>query len=943
MSAQRSPKTRRHRQRQRPIAARTLNVPLISIAEISRALASQLDSESVWDTVYDHLNAMFDATTVFIALYLPEIDQLQFLLSVDDGIRADLDPIPLVGVSRAVVQLNSPLFFGDMQVEAQRLASLGIMPDDREPGVWSRAWMGAPLRARAGDAIGLISVQHVQPREFDDDDMAILTTVASTLSLALDNRRLNQIERERRLLAEALTKIGQLVSQNADYDEVLEVLLDQFQRVVGYDSATSLLAALGADDVSKARGTLKLVVSASHDPEHFFRGAELTPLEDTPPARSAASRQPIVVDLPSGMTTWWKDEYTTGRGRPGSWLVVPMVTHERVVGLILLGRHRGTRFVDHDASSAFALARQGAIALENARLYAQSHAHTNTLQQRARRLASLNRMSGLIGMSLDSREVLQTTAQLLNDLFEVDHTGILLFTQPDELDVDPVEAVLTAEFPATGALGLSIPVEGNPMMARLMELGTAIPIEDVNDPSTVDETTRATLERIGSKSALLAPLIACDRMIGSIGLDMTRRRRTFTAEECEMVMTIAGQVAMAVTNAQLYEQALTASRLKSAFLANISHELRTPLNAVIGYSDMLLSDFYGELNKQQRDRVNRINTSGRHLLSLIDDVLDLSKIEAGQVTLARAPLRVSNILDQVIGEVLPAADEKKLTLSAEIRPDERYISADLRAMHQVVSNLVHNAIKFTREGGVTVTVQPITIHEGGTGEPALLLPKGLAVPPGDYVALAVRDTGIGIAPENQKLIFETFRQVDNSTVREYGGTGLGLAITKRLVALHEGHLWVESDLGAGSTFTVLLPAIPAIRRPDAGPVVRDHRPLVLVIDDDVMTIQLIQDALDAARYQVVGVEKASEGLKLAHDLIPDVIITDVMMPGMSGWDVLQAIRQEAATQAVPVVMISVLDQKPHGLAGGAAGYLIKPIDQREISALVERLTLAHPA
>ncbi|MDZ4771218.1 MAG: GAF domain-containing protein [Chloroflexota bacterium] len=945
MTARTLPKFRRNLPRRAvpPITVSVRDLTLSHLVEISRALAAQIDSETVWDTVHDRLNMIFDATTLFVALYDREQDQLNFLLLVDDGLRADHDPIPLCGVTKWVVQYNTGLFFRDLDAETDRLAALNIEPDEREPGLWSRAWMGVPLRARTGEAIGVLSVQNVVPGLFDDQSMLALNALANTLALALDNQRLMQVERERRLIAEALTKIGQLVSQNVDYDEVLERLLDQFQRVVGYDSAAAMLVEVGVQAKAAQQGTLRMIVATSHDPDRFLRGVELTPLPDSPPARSAAARQPLVVDAPDGLSAWWDGSGgTVGRsGAPGSWLLLPMVTQERVIGMVLLGRHGSTRFNQQDASAAFALTRQGAIALENTRLYAQSRSHANTLQQRARRLASLNRMSGIIGLSLDSIEVLSTTAQLLNELFEVDHCGIVLFDSPDDNKNDSFGATLAAEHPATGALGLRFAIHDNALIARLVEFGTAIAIDDVEDPA-LDEITRATLRRVGTQSALIAPLISRDRVIGSIGIDMIRGRRVFTAEEREMIMTIAGQVAMAITNAQLYEQALTANRLKSAFLANISHELRTPLNAIIGYSDMLLGDFYGELSTQQRDRVHRVNISGKHLLSLIDDVLDLSKIEAGQVTLARTPMRFSHVLDQVISEVQPVADDRSLALTVQIDPDERYVSGDPRALHQIVSNLVQNAVKFTREGGVTITVSTLTYNGAHDSASQIRPPASLELPSGTYVALRVKDSGIGIDRADQAIIFDSFRQVDNSTVREFGGTGLGLAISQRLVVLHDGVVWVESAIGDGSTFTVLIPAVAvAPSRPVPMAITRDDRALVLVIDDDSMTIQLIQDTLDRRLYQVIGVNDPADGLALAKMTPPDVVITDVMMPRLSGWDVLQNLKDDPITRAVPVIVISILDQRMHGLGLGASGYLVKPIDRETLIVQVGKAVAAR--
>ncbi len=932
------PKNRRIR-RMRRLSVPASDTALTHLAALNRALASPLENTLMWDAVRESMEALFDAMTLFVALYRRERDQLDFLLLVDDLMPIeDAPPLPLCGISRAVIRGNQPLLFDDLRTPeaAERLRQMGTTRDEREPSDWARAWMGVPLHSRTGDVIGLVCVQNAIPAAYSAADLDRLLVVGSALALALDNQRLSQTERERRLIAEGLTKIGQILSQQVDYDDVLDRLLDQCQRVVGYDSGIVLI--FDVVDKPEPGSAPRFIVSTTHDPDRFPRGALLTPRSDSPPARAAAVQQPFIAAAPDGTGAWWQVENSEiGRGgAPGSWLIAPMVTHERVVGMVLLGRHGERAYAENEASAVFALARQGAIALENARLYAQSRAHANTLQQRARRLASLNRISGLIGLSLNSLEVLNTTAQLLNELFEVDHCGIVLFDEPDDMQGNPISATLVAEHPPTGALGMKISLADNPTMSQLIEFGTAIAIDDVHDPA-LDEVTRATLQRVNTQSTLIAPLIARDRVIGSIGIDMIRHQRHFSAEEREMIMTIAGQVAMAITNAQLYEQALTANRLKSAFLANISHELRTPLNAIIGYSEMLIGEFYGALNPQQLDRVNRINASGKHLLALIDDLLDLSKIEAGQLTLARTQMRFSDILDQVIGEVQPMADQKGLTISTHIPRDEGYVLADPRALHQIMSNLMQNAVKFTRQGGVTITIEMITWSRQQP-HPVYQPPERLGIPPGNYVAISVIDTGIGIAPEDQEVIFDTFRQADNSTVREFGGTGLGLSISLRLVRLHEGFLWVQSIPEQGSRFIIFLPALTDILLyPAPRTVTRDSRPIILVLDDDAMTIQLIQDALDPAIYQVIGVSNPADGLALAKQTPPDMVITDIMMPGVSGWEVLQQLKDEPATCNVPVVIISILDHRMHSSTTGAAGYLTKPIDRAALNALVRNI------
>jgi signal transduction histidine kinase len=412
---------------------------------------------------------------------------------------------------------------------------------------------------------------------------------------------------------------------------------------------------------------------------------------------------------------------------------------------------------------------------------------------------------------------------------------------------------------------------------------------------------------------------------------MMSARRHFSNEECETLVTIAGQVAMAVSRANIYEDALAANRLRSAFLANISHELRTPLNTIIGYSEMLLGDFYGTLNEQQNERMTHINTGGKQLLNMIQDVLDLAQIEAGQITLSVKPLRVSQIVAEAVAGIKPLADAKNLALDVDTGQVEPLVRADPQYLTQIALNLLNNAVKFTPSGSVKVSIEQATF--GGGASTQLGAPAAVFVPDGDWVALRVTDTGIGIKPEDQAIIFESFRQVDNSLSREYGGSGLGLAITRLLVEMHRGYLWVDSALGSGSTFTVLLPVendpgltqmVAALPRE-----LRDERALVLVIDDGTGDRQALEATLGDNDYQFVYGD--SDNPLITRQLQPDVVIIDVA----DTWEVLRQLRTDEASSYIPVIVISALDQKTFGDEFGVY-FLVEPVDAETLRECVER-------
>ncbi len=352
------------------------DVTLAGIIDMSRMLSYNLDAEAIWDALHDNINLSFDTTSFFVALYDYERDQLTFPVVSEGGLRTQHDPMPVCGLSRAVMLHGVEFYVGDIDAERDRLTAMNVEPDEREPGRWARSWIGVPLRSRQSEVTGLIALQNVLPQSFNDLDLSLLMAIAAPLSLALDNLRLIDTERERRLIATALMEIGQLAGAHEDYDEVLERLLDQLQRVSGYDSAAILLAEIDATD--------RLIVGASHDPDLFIKGSELRLADLSPLAQSLASQQPIVISDTQDFTGWW-DGNLGDAPLARAWLIVPLVVRDRTSGLVLLGKMSPGAYTQKDASNAFALARQGAIALETARLQAQGELNLQMQQQRARR------------------------------------------------------------------------------------------------------------------------------------------------------------------------------------------------------------------------------------------------------------------------------------------------------------------------------------------------------------------------------------------------------------------------------------------------------------------------------------------------------------------------------------------------------------------------------
>ena len=356
---------------------------------------------------------------------------------------------------------------------------------------------------------------------------------------------------------------------------------------------------------------------------------------------------------------------------------------------------------------------------------------------------------------------------------------------------------------------------------------------------------------------------------------------------------------------------VAASQLKSEFLANMSHELRTPLTIILGFTNTVLRGAQGELNDDQKTSLRRVYDNGRHLLDLINDILDLSKIEAGQMELDPGPVDPRGLAEAVGDNFQGMAQAKGLSLRVEADPGlPREVTADESRLRQVLVNLLSNAVKFTDRGEVALAVR----RDGA-----------------DACLFEVRDTGPGIAAEDIPKVFEQFRQLDGRTTRRAGGTGLGLSIVKRLVDLMGGTLEVRSQVGAGSAFLFRVPIGAARPVPAAEPVVPPKpagaRGLVLAIDDDERFQSLLRETLKGLPVELRCTSDGAEGLKLAAELKPDVITLDVMMPGMDGWSVLNALKAGPETADIPVIMLTVLSRRGLGMMLGAADYLTKPPDR----------------
>ena len=374
-----------------------------------------------------------------------------------------------------------------------------------------------------------------------------------------------------------------------------------------------------------------------------------------------------------------------------------------------------------------------------------------------------------------------------------------------------------------------------------------------------------------------------------------------------------------------------ASRAKSTFLANMSHELRTPLNAIIGYSEMLDEEARESGRSENVEDLRKIQSAGKHLLSLINDVLDLSKIEAGKMGLHLEDFEVLPLIDEIATALQPAAAKNSNQIKIHVSENLGFMRADITKVRQILFNLLSNACKFTDHGTIALDLDQ-NDRDG-------------------YIRFRVSDTGIGISEKQQQNLFFEFSQADASIARKYGGTGLGLAITHRFVQLIRGQISVQSEPGKGSIFTVQLPtqvvldatklARPASVNDESPASSRIYQDTILVIDDDAAVRDLMSRFLSKSGFRVVVASNGEEGLRLAKQEKPLVITLDVVMPEFDGWSVLKKLKSDPALAEIPVIIVTIVDNEPMGLDLGAASYLVKPVDRDRLAVLVEKYRMAR--
>jgi len=651
-----------------------------------------------------------------------------------------------------------------------------------------RTILSVPL-VREGVAIGAIQLRRPESVPFTDKQVSLLQTFADQAVIAIENVRLfKELEarnRELRVSLEQQTATSELLKvigrSTLDLQPIFETLAE---------NAITLCAAERAL-IYRFDGQVLRVVATHNASAELITFLERNPLAlSRASAAGRASLERRTIHLQDVLAD---PEYTYGATQVDAVrtvLGIPMLRADELLGVIIIYRHEVLPFTDSQVALMETFADQAAIAIENARLLSELQARTAELTRSVQELQALGEVSQALSSTLDLETVLATIVSRASQLAGA--AGCSIYEYDEAAEHFELRATHNDDAQFVEALRAAPLRKGEGLMGRAAEMRETIQIPDITQPGAYQSSVRATLIRFGYRALLAVPLLREDQIIGSLSFNR-KEPGEFLPEVVDVLKTFATQSALAIQNARLFReiadksrQLEAASRHKSEFLANMSHELRTPLNAIIGFSEVLAEKMFGDVNDKQAEYLQDILESGRHLLSVINDILDLAKIEAGHMELDSAAFDLPSAIDNALILVRERASRRGITLGCTIDQRLGLISGDERKVKQVLLNLLSNALKFTPEGGrVGVGAR---LHD-------------------DVAEVSVADTGIGIALTDQDTVFEEFRQVGTAD-KKAEGTGLGLALSRKFIELHGGKIWVQSEVGHGSTFTFTLPVRP---------------------------------------------------------------------------------------------------------------------------------------
>jgi signal transduction histidine kinase/CheY-like chemotaxis protein len=771
--------------------------------------------------------------------------------------------------------------------------------------------MDAATRVGRGDLSALVPIT-------SRDEIGLLAATFNDTIVRLRSQM--QTEAERDQLRKLTTYMEQVYRISTAMQEALSLkdratrILAAAHEVVAVDRLQSWAITPEGDRLAYLAG-----VGLSDEDQGSLTEQVAIPLADAGAmALAYRDKRPLIFDEanPLPIDLQLHRPYSEIKGlRSKSFVAVPMITSGRPVGVLLAdNKYRRVPIPPHMVDMLPTFASHAAVAVENIRLLQDLQARTADLARSVEELKALAEVGRAVSSTLDLDTVLATIISRANQLsgteagwiYEYDDIG-------EELHL---RAAQNIEEELVRALRTRPVRKGEGVGGRVVEILAPFQVPDITAERAYQGHLRDVLIRAGYRAFLGVPLMREQQVIGVL-LVGRKHLGEFPREAIELLTTFASQSALAMQNARLFRQLEIASQYKSTFLANMSHELRTPLNSIIGYSEMLQEDAV-DLNADGLvPDLKKVNAAGKHLLELINSILDLSKIEAGKMELHLEDFSIARMVEDIAAMVRPLTEKNGNQFEVRCDSGIGIMHADLTKVRQVLLNLLSNACKFTEKGTVSLAAQ----REGSDNDA--------------WLTFSVKDTGIGLTSEQMGRLFQEFSQADTTTARKYGGTGLGLALSRRLCRLMGGEITVASEPDRGSTFTVRLPIDVAQIR-ESPTEAEASAGVVLVIDDEAVVRELMQRFLSREGFRVLTAANGEAGLRLAREQRPDAITLDVIMPGMDGWAVLSALMADRELADIPVIMLTIVDDKRMGYALGASEYLIKPIDRARLITVLEK-------